>query len=132
MKNLFKIINRIWQIVLFLLIIIFSLYFLVSALMVMTTKGFAFTDWLISVLTTLSLAACVYLLYVLYKLHTHSMKWDSIHEERFKKEQELIDSLNENDPEWLTKRKLNLLKNQIKKGMKEVEQEKNEHDKIVM
>lgn len=132
MKNLFKIINRIWQIVLFLLIIVFSLYFLVSALMVMTTKGFAFTDWLISVLTTLSLAACVYLLYVLYKLHTHSMKWDLIHEERFKKEQELIDSLNENDPEWLTKRKLNLLKNQIKKGMKEVEQEKNEHDKIVM
>lgn len=60
------------------------------------------------------------------------MKWDSIHEERFKKEQELIDSLNENDPKWLTKRKLNLLKNQIKKGMKEVEQEKNEHDKIVM
>ena len=50
MKNLFKIINRIWQIVLFLLIIVFSLYFLVSALMVMTTKGFAFTDWLISVL----------------------------------------------------------------------------------
>lgn len=132
MEKLFKIINRMKQIILFLLIIVLSVIFLISAQMIITTKGLSFTDWLIGILITLSLAGSIYLMCIMYKLHAHFIKWDQIHEKRLEKEQALINNLNENDPEWLTKRKLNLLRHHIKREMKEFEKEKDEHDKIVM
>lgn len=91
-----------------------------------------FTDWLIGILITLSFAGSIYLMYIMYKLHAHFIKWDQIHEKRLEKEHALINSLNEDDPEWLTKRKLNLLQYHIKREMKEFEKGKEEHDNIVM
>lgn len=128
MSKIFKIINNIWKIIFLLLTIIFLLYTLISALALMTIKNLSFTEWLALVVSIFVFSAMVYLTITLYKLHTQSIEQDEKQKERDKKQQELINSLNDNDPTWQTIRKLNILEDLIKKELKEIENEKiNKH-----
>lgn len=111
-----------WQAIWVLLTIIFSIITLGYVFVLLTTKELSTTECSAYFLCMVCFGTGSYLAFTLYKLHKRDNEWETKQEERHKKEQALIDSLSADDPEWLTKRKLNLLEASIKNGLKENEE----------